>query len=485
MADNNSLLATSSLECLNLWDPETQLLVKKIDITGISAISFLPKNQLLIIGTTHGRLIILSALRGCILGELDLASVKINGISICSSGKNNIVQIWVALSDMSIRCFKIISKNEKITLRTEKTIKLIEEPKSIKIVSNNNVEAQIYASLSDNSIRSYFSISGKERLNFYGHSLPIMAFDLSDDGYVLATLSLDKSLRVWDRDFGNCRRIIGNAHSGGGTTLRILPDTHYCISGGREGLVKFWDLDTFEMVMLFECGFGDSIRTLSVSITGDWFIVGGSNRILRVFKQTKEPIYSAETKEKIREENIITEELQNEKKSKTRENLLKETYELKEAEDIMEILEQLETGDGEQQRMLEDQLLLGKRSIKQNFKSYGGNNPANTFFEKISKIKIQKLPALLVFLHSNHIKTIVSYLEHCIQGRIKINLCCIIFKHIVEHRRTLINSNDQIKLSLLRSSHLIEKYYTLIRNITNQNMATMSVFLRESKILRE
>lgn len=38
----------------------------------------------------------------------------------------------------------------------------------------------------------------KEKLSLYGHSLPIVDFDISNDDYLIATISNDKTIRVWD-----------------------------------------------------------------------------------------------------------------------------------------------------------------------------------------------------------------------------------------------------------------------------------------------
>ena len=68
---------------------------------------------------------------------------------------------------------------------------------------------------------------------------------------MLATVSQDKSIRIWDLDFGNCRRIINKAHDVGIFKITILNDTHYAITSGKDNFVKYWDLDTFELVMRF------------------------------------------------------------------------------------------------------------------------------------------------------------------------------------------------------------------------------------------
>lgn len=70
--------------------------------------------------------------------------------------------------------------------------------------------------------------------------------------------------------------------------IRILRDTHYAISSGKDNFVKYWDLDSFELVMRFECEMGRQIRAIVFSSIGDFFACGGVNKTIRIFQQTKE-----------------------------------------------------------------------------------------------------------------------------------------------------------------------------------------------------
>ena len=99
----------------------------------------------------------------------------------------------------------------------------------------------------------------------------------------MASVSADKTIRIWDTDFGNCRRIINKAHDIGIYNILILKDTHYGLTSGKDNFVKFWDLDTFELIMRFESEMGDSIKALVVGRIGDVFFCGGKNKIIRSY----------------------------------------------------------------------------------------------------------------------------------------------------------------------------------------------------------
>ena len=49
-------------------------------------------------------------------------------------------------------------------------------------------------------------------LSLYGHRLPVMTLDVSDDSQMIASGSADKNVRLWSTQFGNCLRSL-KAHN--------------------------------------------------------------------------------------------------------------------------------------------------------------------------------------------------------------------------------------------------------------------------------
>lgn len=44
--------------------------------------------------------------------------------------------------------------------------------------------------------------------SLYGHKLPVMCMDMSDDNELIATGSADKTVKLWGLDFGDCHRCV-------------------------------------------------------------------------------------------------------------------------------------------------------------------------------------------------------------------------------------------------------------------------------------
>ena len=60
--------------------------------------------------------------------------------------------------------------------------------------------------LLDSTVKVFHDDSLKFFLSLYGHKLPVMSMDISDDGALLATGSADKTVKIWGLDFGDCHR---------------------------------------------------------------------------------------------------------------------------------------------------------------------------------------------------------------------------------------------------------------------------------------
>ncbi|MES1903381.1 MAG: Dip2/Utp12 protein, partial [Paramarteilia canceri] len=80
----------------------------------------------------------------------------------------------------------------------------------------------------------------KNRLTLYGHKLPVQCLDSSSDSKLIASGSLDKDLKVWGTNFGDCH-FSKFAHKDGVVSLKFKPDSNYCFTGGKDGLIKVWN----------------------------------------------------------------------------------------------------------------------------------------------------------------------------------------------------------------------------------------------------
>lgn len=71
-------------------------------------------------------------------------------------------------------------------------------------------------------------------------------------------------------------------------------------------MVKYWDGDTYELIMQFEEALGD-VLCLAVGVIGDVFFVGSADRLIRKYQQTKEQVFVAEEDERVAEKMMLEE----------------------------------------------------------------------------------------------------------------------------------------------------------------------------------
>lgn len=72
--------------------------------------------------------------------------------------------------------------------------------------------------------------------------------------------------------------------------VQFVPKTHYIFSAGKDGVVKYWDADKFELLLTLE-GHHAEVWCLAVSSHGDFLVTGSHDRSIRRWDRTEEPFF--------------------------------------------------------------------------------------------------------------------------------------------------------------------------------------------------
>ena len=183
-----------------------------------------------------------------------------------------------------------LSPNHKRTHRSH-------DDEGKEVVSSNELFA---VGLQDNNIQLFYADTNKRFLVLYGHKLAPTDVDFSDDGQLVASVGIDKALRFWGSDFGDCHRAI-HAHDDYVTRVVFVPGTHYCFTSSLDGSVKHWDGDTWTMIQQFR-SHQRGLYALCLNSNGSHFASAGSDKCLRVFGRTEEMLFPEEEASRVAQE---------------------------------------------------------------------------------------------------------------------------------------------------------------------------------------
>lgn len=167
--------------------------------------------------------------------------------------------------------------------------------------------------------------------------MPVLCAAFSSDDTLVVSGSADKYIRVWGADFGDCHCAL-LAHGGPVTQVAFVQQTHYVLSCGRDGAVKYWDADRRILVKEI-ASTGHDLWALAPSSLGDLIVVAGKERLLRCFKQGKDQIFAHLEDDARKEKTIVDSFLKDANENQAEGQLGKrDLASLKHGEDIIEAI---------------------------------------------------------------------------------------------------------------------------------------------------
>ncbi|KAJ1920467.1 hypothetical protein H4219_001304 [Mycoemilia scoparia] len=91
--------------------------------------------------------------------------------------------------------------------------------------------------------------NGSGEGNNGGHTKGIVQTRYAHNGSLIATASLDGSVKIWDGVDGSCVRTLENAHGGSPvTSVNFSRNTKYILTCGRDSLIKLWEVGSGRLV---------------------------------------------------------------------------------------------------------------------------------------------------------------------------------------------------------------------------------------------
>ncbi|XP_059621938.1 WD repeat-containing protein 3 [Phlebotomus argentipes] len=293
-------IATGSGDTLKVWSQESLKCIRTVETGAILCCLFVPGDRHVLLGLKSGELMIVNIVVGTIVETIPAHEKEL--WSICSmpdlkgcvsAGGDKTVKMW---------SYELIqdpeSKSQVLSLMHRNTLKLEEAIMCVRISPDNKF---IACALLDSTVKIFFRDTLKFYLSLYGHKLPVTSMDISHDSSLIVTGSGDRNVKVWGMDFGDCHKSLF-AHDDSVLAVQFIPQTHMFFSCGKDGKIKEWDADTFERISTLSGHHVGEANALAVSPNGMFVVTAGTDRVVRLFEKTDEPIVLEDAQEEEREE---------------------------------------------------------------------------------------------------------------------------------------------------------------------------------------
>lgn len=133
----------------------------------------------------------------------------------------------------------------------------------------------------DRTIKIWDVATGFQIRTLIGHTKEVTSVAFSPDGNLLASGSLDYTVRVWDVSTGELRFMV--THTLGVQSVAISPDRRILATAGLDSLIKLWDLTTGQPIGAPLSGHRGNVSSVAFSPNGKILASSGWDKKVRLW----------------------------------------------------------------------------------------------------------------------------------------------------------------------------------------------------------
>ncbi|KAA8497047.1 U3 small nucleolar RNA-associated protein 12 [Porphyridium purpureum] len=420
--------------------------------------------------------------------------------TLISGGADKKIRFWRFHAD---RAEKHVAgdddESSKGLLELERTAELTDEVLCVRCSPDGKM---LLASLLDSTVRAFYADTLAPFVSFYGHKLPVLSMDISSDGEMLVTGSADKTIKIWGMHFGDLRKSLARAHDDSVLNVRLQAGTHYFFSGSRDGRLKYWDGDRFELICDLTRHHGEC-WAISTSADGEVVASVSSDRAIRVWRRSDEQMFLEDEREQrldeMFERDLLTDPalgalddddngranrhslIMYEPDAGTQQAVGQSSVAVKRTLESVRgseaLMEALELAAKEQERKEEEQGV--NPSMYKPSMLLLGLQPDQYVLRSLRRIKVAEVESALMLLSYSQAR---SLLEYCV-GFLRDPATAILHGEMVVRMAIILVRNYQNQIIASGERELLQQLAFLVRKCTNElkqllgcNMAALDVW---------
>ena len=261
--------------------------------------TFIPGNTHVVIGTREGHLLVADVNSGDIVSFTEKAhegAVWMVDVRPVSRDDTS-VAVMTCSADKTVKFYDVEVEDDVPTLVHRRLLQMNDDVVAARYSrSMGGSKRLVFLSTLDSTVKVFYEDSLKLFLSLYGHKLPVLAFDASDDDALLATGGADKCVKVWGLDFGDTHKTF-LGHEDSITDLKFVNRTHMFFTASKDSTIRYWDADRFTQVLLLT-GHCAETNCLAIGRTGAMILSGGMDRQIRVWERTQDMVFVEEENER-------------------------------------------------------------------------------------------------------------------------------------------------------------------------------------------
>ncbi|KAL5487987.1 DIP2 [Sanghuangporus weigelae] len=299
LSSDDQLLASASNGSLKIWNLKTTACIRTMECPYAICSLFLPGDRQIAIGTKAGEILLFDIASSSLIETIKAHSSTLWSMHL-SPGEQVVV---TGSADKDIKFWELeredsgssyVMGNVKSLIHV-RTLKMTDDVLSVRFSPNGKLLA---VSLLDSTVKIFYQDTLKFFLSLYGHKLPVLSMDISDDSKLIVTCSADKNVKIWGLDFGDCHKsIFAHDESIMQVAFEKGSNSHYFWTVSKDKLLKYWDADKFENIQKLDGHHGE-IWALAVSHFGKFVVTGSHDKSIRVWEKLDEPLFLEEERER-------------------------------------------------------------------------------------------------------------------------------------------------------------------------------------------